>query len=52
MLVLLDRGVTETAASDIATRLRMFGLSVHRTDHGGQIRLGAQVQPDVDYLLG
>jgi 3-deoxy-7-phosphoheptulonate synthase len=41
MLVLLKRGVSETVASDIATRLRMFGLSVHRTDHGGQVRLGA-----------
>jgi 3-deoxy-7-phosphoheptulonate synthase len=41
MLVLLKRGVSETAAGDIATRLRMFGLSVHRTDHGGQARLGA-----------
>src|SRR5437763_1293986 len=41
MLVLLQRGVSETVASEIATRLRMFGLSVHRTDHEGQVRLGA-----------
>ena len=41
MLVLLKRGVSEAQAADIATRLRMFGLSVHRTDHGGQVRLGA-----------
>src|SRR5258705_8407056 len=41
MLVLLKRGTSETAAADVATRLRMFGLSVHRTDAGGQIRLGA-----------
>jgi 3-deoxy-7-phosphoheptulonate synthase len=41
MLVLLKRGVSEAAAADVATRLRMFGLSVHRTDHGGQVRLGA-----------
>ena len=41
MLVLLDKGVNESVASDIATRLRMFGLSVHRTDHDGRIRLGA-----------
>jgi 3-deoxy-7-phosphoheptulonate synthase len=41
MLVLLKRGVSETAVGDIATRLRMFGLSVHRTDHEGQVRLGA-----------
>ena len=32
MLVLLDRGVSESVAGEIATRLRMFGLSVHRTD--------------------
>src|SRR2546422_3198175 len=41
MLVLLDKGVNESVASDIATRLRMFGLSVHRTEHDGRIRLGA-----------
>jgi 3-deoxy-7-phosphoheptulonate synthase len=41
MLVLLQRGVTETAAGDIAARLRMLGLAVHRTDHAGRIRLGA-----------
>src|SRR2546426_1284143 len=41
MLVLLNRGVAETVANDIATRLRMFGLSVHRTDYQGQVRLGA-----------
>jgi len=41
MLVLLKKGVSETGASDIAGRLRMLGLSVHRTDHAGQIRLGA-----------
>jgi 3-deoxy-7-phosphoheptulonate synthase len=41
MLVLLERGVSEAAASDIATRLRMFGLAVHRTDHEGRVRLGA-----------
>jgi 3-deoxy-7-phosphoheptulonate synthase len=41
MLVLLKSGVSEVAAGDIATRLRMFGLSVHRTDHGGRVRLGA-----------
>jgi 3-deoxy-7-phosphoheptulonate synthase len=41
MLVLLERGVAEAVANDIATRLRMFGLSVHRTDFEGQVRLGA-----------
>jgi 3-deoxy-7-phosphoheptulonate synthase len=41
MLVLLKRAVSEAAATDVAARLRMFGLAVHRTDHQGQIRLGA-----------
>ena len=41
MLVLLKSGVSEVAAGEVATRLRMFGLAVHRTDANGQIRLGA-----------
>jgi 3-deoxy-7-phosphoheptulonate synthase len=41
MLVLLLPGVSEAAASDIAARLKMLGLAVHRTDHEGRIRLGA-----------
>jgi len=41
MLVLLKRGTSELAASDIAARLRMSGLAVHRTDLDGQVRLGA-----------
>ena len=41
MLVLLKRGVGETLVSDVASRLRMAGFSVHRTDHAGQVRLGA-----------
>jgi len=41
MLVLLKSGVSEAAAGEVATRLRMFGLAVHRTDANGQIRLGA-----------
>jgi 3-deoxy-7-phosphoheptulonate synthase len=45
MLVLLERGVSEASAGEIATRLRMFGLSVHRTDHAGQVRLGAVGEP-------
>jgi len=45
MLVLLERGVTESVAGDIATSLRMFGLAVHRTDHDGQVRLGAVGEP-------
>ena len=45
MLVLLKRGVSEAATRDVATRLQMFGLSVHRTDHAGQVRLGAVGEP-------
>src|SRR5438093_45231 len=41
MLVLLERGTSESVAGEISTRLRMAGLSVHRTDHQGQVRLGA-----------
>jgi 3-deoxy-7-phosphoheptulonate synthase len=41
MLLLLKRGTSEAAVSDIAGRLRMAGLSVHRTEHQGQARLAA-----------
>jgi len=41
MLVVLQPGAGEPVANDVATRLRMFGLAVHRTDHQGQVRLGA-----------
>ena len=41
MLVLLERNTPEAVANDIASRLRMFGLSVHRTDHDGQARIAA-----------
>ena len=41
MLVLLRKGTAEAAAGEVATRLRMFGLSVHRTDHDGRVRLAA-----------
>src|SRR5262245_13268268 len=41
MLILLRKGVSESAAADVASRLRMLGLAVHRTDHDGQARLGA-----------
>ena len=27
--------------NDVAVRLRMLGLAVHRTDHDGSVRLGA-----------
>ena len=49
MLVLLERGVSEAVAADVATRLRMFGLAVHRTDHEGQVRLGAVGEGAVDW---
>ncbi|HEY6866225.1 MAG TPA: 3-deoxy-7-phosphoheptulonate synthase, partial [Candidatus Eisenbacteria bacterium] len=41
MLVLLKKGAGEAVATDIASRLRMAGLSVHRTDHDGQVRIAA-----------
>src|SRR2546426_414933 len=41
MLVVLHRGAGEAAANDVAARLRMAGLSVHRTDSDGHVRLGA-----------
>src|SRR5512132_595608 len=41
MLVLLRKGVNEAAAAEVATRLRMYGLAVHRTDHDGRVRLAA-----------
>jgi 3-deoxy-7-phosphoheptulonate synthase len=41
MLVLLKPSVGEAATQDVATRLRMFGLAVHRTDHEGRVRIAA-----------
>src|SRR5512134_3629803 len=41
MLVVLEPGASEARGQDVATRLRMSGLSVHRTEHEGQVRLGA-----------
>lgn len=41
MLVLLKASVGESATQDVATRLRMFGLAVHRTDHEGRVRIAA-----------
>src|SRR6266540_6391075 len=41
MLVLLKPNAGEGVASDVASRLRMAGLSVHRTDHEGRARIGA-----------
>jgi 3-deoxy-7-phosphoheptulonate synthase len=55
VLVLLQRSVSESAAGDIAARLRMLGLSVHRTEHEGQLRMAAMgdgVQVDWDAVRG
>jgi len=41
MLILLSHDAPETVASDVASRLRMFGLSVHRTDHDHRVRIAA-----------
>ncbi len=41
MLILLKAGAGEVLIGDLAARLRMFGLSVHRHDHRGRVRLGA-----------
>src|SRR5262245_36924577 len=41
MLLVLQRGASEAIVQDVATRLRLAGLSVHRTEHDGQVRLGA-----------
>ncbi len=41
MLILLEPGLAESGIREIGSRLRMFGLSVHRTEHDGAVRLGA-----------
>jgi len=41
MLILLKKGTPEASAGLVASRLRMAGLAVHRTDHQGQVRLAA-----------
>src|SRR5262245_56071912 len=41
MLVVLKPSTSEAAAADVATRLRMAGLQVHRTEHDGRVRLAA-----------
>jgi 3-deoxy-7-phosphoheptulonate synthase len=41
MLLLIRKGTSEPAVSDVAARLRLAGLAVHRTDHDGQVRLAA-----------
>jgi len=41
MLILLKAGTTESTVTDVMSRLRMLGLSVHRTDHDRRVRLAA-----------
>jgi len=41
VLLVLDASAPESATTDIATRLRMLGLAVHRTVHEGSTRLAA-----------
>jgi 3-deoxy-7-phosphoheptulonate synthase len=41
VLILLDPGASESLAGDIAARLRLHGLAVHRTEYEGRVRLVA-----------
>jgi 3-deoxy-7-phosphoheptulonate synthase len=41
MLIVLHPGTSESTVNDLAARLRMQGLAVHRTEHQGRIRLAA-----------
>jgi 3-deoxy-7-phosphoheptulonate synthase len=41
MLILLSPGISELAVADLMARLRMLGLSVHRTDHEQRVRVAA-----------
>jgi 3-deoxy-7-phosphoheptulonate synthase len=55
MLVVLKTQVPERDVGDVATRLRMFGVAVHRTDHDGHARLcavGDSVPVDWDVVRG
>jgi 3-deoxy-7-phosphoheptulonate synthase len=45
MLILLARGASDAAVSDLLTRLRMLGLSVHHVAHDGQVRIAAVGDP-------
>jgi 3-deoxy-7-phosphoheptulonate synthase len=45
MLVLLKREVGEPVVNDLTAWLRMAGLSVHRTDFNGHVRLAALGEP-------
>ena len=41
MVVVMAPGVDEAQVEEVATRLRLMGLAVHRTDSRGRITLGA-----------
>ena len=45
MLVVLKPATSEATAADVAARLRMSGLAVHRTEHDGRIRIAAVGDP-------
>ncbi len=45
MLVILKPATPEAIASDVAARLRMAGLAVHRTEHDGRVRIAAVGEP-------
>ena len=50
MLLILERGASESVANDIAARLRLLGLSVHRTEHDGRVRIAAVGEPGYSTL--
>jgi 3-deoxy-7-phosphoheptulonate synthase len=45
VLLLLQKGLPEPAVGDLISWLRMTGVTVHRTDHDGQVRLAALGEP-------
>ena len=45
MLIVLKPSTPEAVAADVATRLRMAGLAVHRTEYDGRVRIAAVGEP-------
>ncbi len=41
MLLAIRSGTSEPALTEVAARLRLAGLALHRTDHDGRVRLAA-----------
>ena len=41
MLIQLESGASESLANDVAARLHLYGLVVHRAEHQGRVRLVA-----------